>query len=220
MAKEYPQHRFEVPKGAVDVLFIRHGETVPARPGESFPMKDGHGDPPLRDIGELQAAAVGEALKDDHFDALYVTSLQRTHQTMAPLAAHLGMTPIEEPDLREIFLGDWEGGLYRIKAAEDAPEILRVRADQEFGHVPGAETTAQLHTRVERGLKNLLNNHADQRVAFCVHGGVIGAIMSIATGCQPFALMGAANGSFHRVVITPERYFIRSFNDCNHLSAL
>lgn len=217
MTKEYPQHRFEVPKGAVDVLFIRHGETIPARPGESFPMKDGHGNPPLRAEGEAQAVAVGHALKDQHFDALYVTSLQRTHQTMAPLAAHLDMVPIEEPDLREICLGEWDGGLYRIKSAEGAPEFLRAKAEHEWGHIPGAETTAQLHERVERGLQRLLKNHANQRIAFCIHGGVVGAIMSIATGCQPFAMIGAANGSFHRVVLTPERFIVRSFNDCNHL---
>jgi probable phosphoglycerate mutase len=217
MTKEYPQHRFEVPKGGVDVLFIRHGETIPARPGVSFPMKDGHGDPPLRAEGEAQAIAVGEALKHQHFDALYVTTLQRTHQTMAPLAAHLNMTPLVEPDLREIRLGDWDGGLYRIKAAQGAPEFRRARAEQQWGHIPNAETTEELHERVERGLRRLLENHADQRLAVCVHGGVIGAIMSIATGCQPFAMIGAANGSFHRVVLTQERFFVRSFNDCNHL---
>ena len=43
-------------------------------------------------------------------DAIYVTTLRRTHETAAPLAARLGITPIEEPDLREVFLGEWEGG--------------------------------------------------------------------------------------------------------------
>ncbi|WP_069300059.1 histidine phosphatase family protein [Neptunicoccus sediminis] len=217
MTKEYPQHRFVVPKDGVDVLFIRHGETIPARPGVSFPMKDGHGNPPLHPRGEAQAEAVGERLRHTHFDALYVTSLQRTHQTMAPLAKHLGMTPIEEPDLREIRLGDWDGGLYRIKSAEGAPEFLRAKAEHEWGHIPGAETTAELHERVERGLRRLLDNHAGERIAFCVHGGVVGAIMSIATGCKPFAMIGASNGSISRVVLTKERFFVRSFNDCNHL---
>ena len=217
MTKEYHQHRFEVPKGAVDVIFIRHGETIPAVAGVSFPMKDGHGDPQLHERGEAQAIAVGERLKDEHFDALYVTSLRRTHQTMAPLAAHKAMTPIIEPDLREICLGDWDGGLYRIKSAEGAPEFMKAKAEHEWGHIPGAETTAQLHERVERGLWRLLENHADQRIAFVVHGGVVGAIMSIATGCKPFGLIGASNGSIHNVVLTKDRFFVRSFNDCNHL---
>jgi probable phosphoglycerate mutase len=127
------------------------------------------------------------------------------------------MTPIIEPDLREICLGDWDGGLYRIKSAEGAPEFMKAKAEHELGHIPGAETTAQLHERVERGLWRLLENHADQRIAFVVHGGVIGAIMSIATGCKPFGLIGASNGSIHNVVLTKDRFFVRSFNDCNHL---
>jgi len=217
MDKDYPQHRFVVPQGAVDVVFIRHCESIAAKPNQSFEMKDGHGDPPLHARGEAQALAVAERLKHEHFDALYVTTLVRTHQTMAPLAGCLGITPIEEPDFREVCLGDWEGGLYRIKAAENAPEFLKAKATHEWGLIPNAETTAQLHERVERGLWRLLENHVDQRVACVVHGGVIGAIMSIATGGRPFAMNGASNGSIHNVVLTKEQFYLRAYNDCTHL---
>ena len=40
-----------------------------------------------------------------------MTTLRRTHETAAPLAARLGLTPIVEPDLREVHLGEWEGEL-------------------------------------------------------------------------------------------------------------
>ena len=53
-----------------------------------FPLVDGHGDPELHPNGEQQAIAVGERLKHEKIDAIYVTSLQRTVQTAAPLAAH------------------------------------------------------------------------------------------------------------------------------------
>ena len=39
--KEARQHRFTPPKGAADLLLIRHGETQAAVRGESFPMVDG-----------------------------------------------------------------------------------------------------------------------------------------------------------------------------------
>ena len=68
-----------------------------------------------------QAEALAERLKTDSITAIYVTKLRRTHETAAPLAAHLGIAPIEDPDLHEVHLGDWDGGLYRIKAAEGAP---------------------------------------------------------------------------------------------------
>ncbi|WP_146345606.1 histidine phosphatase family protein [Falsiphaeobacter marinintestinus] len=217
MAQEYRQHVYQPPKGAADLLLIRHGESMPARPGVSFPMKDGHGDPALHPNGEAQALAVGERLKGEAFDAIYVTTLQRTHQTAAPLAAHLGLTPRIEADLREVHLGDWDGGLYRIKAAEDAPEFQRARENQEWGEIPGAETTAQLQARVRAGLLRIAQAHADERVAVFVHGGVIGAAMAVASGSAPFAFTGAANGSISRLVILGEVMTIRGFNDCAHL---
>jgi len=217
MTKEYRQHVFQVPPGGVDLLLIRHGESEPARPGESFPMVDGHGDPALHANGQEQARAVGERLKNDHFEAIYVTTLRRTHQTAAPLAAYLGLTPLVEPDLREVCLGDWDGGLYRIKAAQNDPAFQRAVANQEWGEIPGAETTAQLQARVRAGLNRIAARHPNQRIAAFVHGGVIGAAMAIASGAQPFAFSGAANGSISRIVLTENRMIIRGFNDCGHL---
>jgi len=218
MTKEYRQHVYQPPKGAVDLLLIRHGESQPARPGQSFPMKDGHGDPALHADGHAQARAVGERLKSAPLAALYVTTLQRTHQTAAPLAAHLGLTPVIEPDLREVCLGDWDGGLYRIKAAMSDPAFARAEAGQEWGEIPGAETTARLQARVLAGLMRIAAAHADQMVAAVVHGGVIGAALSLASGSAPFAFNGAANGSISRLVILGDTMKVRGFNDVTHLA--
>lgn len=38
---------------------------------------------------------------------------------------------------REIFLGDWEGGLFRAKAAAKDPAYLKAVAEGEWGHIPG-----------------------------------------------------------------------------------
>lgn len=217
MAEEYRQHRFTPPAGAADILLIRHGETEAAKPGQSFAMKDGHGDPALRPEGEAQAVAVGERLKTEPISAIYVTKLRRTHQTAAPLAAHLGLEPIEDPDLHEVHLGDWDGGAYRMHAAQGHPAFKRAKAAQEWGEIPGAETTAALHERVTRGLLRIAAAHPDQRVAVVVHGGVVGAALAAASGSQAFAFNGAANGSISRVVIKDGTMIVQGFNDCAHL---
>ena len=217
MSKEYRQHVFRPPPGAVDILLIRHGESEPARDGQSFAMLNGQGDPALHPNGEAQAIAVGARLKSEPLAAIYVTTLRRTHQTAAPLAAHLGLEPQIVPDLREVHLGDWDGGLYRIKAANGDPTFQRAIAGQEWGELPGAETTAELHKRVRAGLLHVAANHADQRVAAVVHGGVIGAALAIASGAEAFAFNGAANGSISRLVIVGQKMIVRGFNDCSHL---
>lgn len=220
MTKEYRQPVYAPPAGAADLYLIRHGESAPARPGESFPMKDGAGDPPLHPQGERQAVAVGERLKGEGFTALYVTKLIRTHQTAAPLAGHLGLVPIEHPDLHEVHLGDWDGGLYRIKAAEGDPIYAKVRDTQDWSAIPGAETRDAFFTRVRRGLIDIAQAHPDERVAVFVHGGVIGAALAIATGCAPFAFLGAANGSISRLVIQGAQMTVRGFNETQHLDHL
>lgn len=217
MTREYHQTRYAPPPGAADLLLIRHGRTEAARPGIRFPLVDGHGDPALHPEGETQAVRVGERLKSDAISAIYVTKLRRTHQTAAPLAAHLGLTPILDPDLHEIHLGDWDGGEYRIHAANGAPEFRRAEELQEWGEIPGAETTAALHSRVRRGLLRIAAAHPDQRVAVVVHGGVVGAAMALASGTAPFYFNGAANGSITRIVVLGETMKIKGFNDTAHL---
>lgn len=217
MSNEYRQKPYSPPAGAADLLLIRHGESQAARPGESFPMKDGHGDPALHPNGHAQAVAVGERLKSESLAAIYVTTLQRTHQTAAPLAAHLGLVPVEEPDLREVSLGDWDGGEYRIRAANNDPAFQRARAAQEWGEIPGAETTAALQKRVLAGLMRIAKRHPDERVAAFVHGGVIGAAMALASGAEPFAFNTAANGSISRLIVHQGNMRVLGFNDCAHL---
>lgn len=217
MPQEYRQPVYRPPEGACDILLIRHGESMPARPGESFPMKDGHGDPPLHPNGHSQASAVGDRLRHERFDALYVTTLQRTHQTAAPLALALGMTPMVEPDLREVCLGEWDGGEYRIRAANRDPIYVRMLETQDWGVIPGAESSETFMARVRAGIERIAAAHPDQRVAAFVHGGVVAAAMALASGARPMAFAGAANGSISRVVLHNGAWTVRGFNDCSHL---
>ena len=214
---EARQHRFSPPPGAADLLLIRHGETQAAIRGQDFPMVEGQGDPALHPEGERQAIAVGERLKTEPISAIYVTTMQRTHQTAAPLARHLGLEPKVERDLREVSLGDWDGGEFRFRAAENDPAILRAREEQEWGHIPGAETTAAFHARVRSGLLRVASANPDALVAVVVHGGVVGAALAMAAGAEAFAFNGAANGSISRLVVHGERMIVRGFNDVSHL---
>lgn len=211
------QHRFVPPKGAADLLLIRHGETQGAVRGKSFPLVDGQGDPSLLPIGEEQALRVGLRLKAEPIAAIYVTKMVRTHQTAAPLASHLGLEPRVDPDLHEVFLGDWDGGEYRFRAAEGDPAYIRARDRQEWGEIPGAETTSQLQNRVKRGLQRVAAAHANELVAVVVHGGVVAAALAVATGSPAFAFNGANNGSISRLVVHGDRMILRGFNDVSHL---
>lgn len=219
-ATEHRQWRFVPPPGATTVLLIRHGESAPVRDGEQRPLRDGHDDPPLDPVGHQQAELLGERLAGERIDAIYVSSLQRTHQTAAPLAARLGITPIEIHDLREAYFGDFEGGEYRRRAAANDPIMQRVFETQRWDAIPNAESTEAFGERISRSLDKIAAAHADQRIAVVVHGGVIGELMRRFAGSdQPFSFIGSDNGSISEVVISPERTMIRRFNDTAHLTA-
>ena len=215
--EQLPPAFVQRPPGATEILLVRHGESRAASAESPFPLVDGQGDPELHDNGHEQAKRVGERLRSELIDAIYVTNLQRTSQTAAPLAQHLGIQPAVEADLREVHLGEWEGGLMRIKAAEGDPIFQRVQAEQRWDVIPGAESWASVNQRVTGALSRIHQNHPDQLVVAVVHGGIVAHVLAHATGAQPFAFAGADNGSISHIVMTPERIIVRRFNEIAHL---
>lgn len=215
--KEYRQVVFSPPAGATEILLVRHGESRAASVDAPFTLVDGHGDPELHANGREQAVKVGERLRHLNISAVYVTNLRRTVETAAPLCAHLGIAPIVEPDLREVLLGEWEGGVLRKMAHENHPLYLRMQAEERWDVVPGAESWEVIHTRVSRALARIVQRHPNQLVVAVVHGGIIGHILAHATGARRFAFNGANNGSISHVVMTDGRIIVRRFNDSSHL---
>ena len=215
---EYPQARFTPPPGATDVLLVRHGQSAAARPEEPFPLVDGQGDPPLSALGREQAAAVGRRLAGAGLDAVYVTTLRRTAETAQPLLDATGLVARVAPDLREVHLGEWEGGLFRKHLAEGHPLAVRMREEERWDVIPGAESAAALAGRVRGALERIAGAHPGGRVAVVTHGGVIGQALALATGSRPFAFSGADNASISQLVLTADRWVLRRFNDTAHLA--
>lgn len=213
----YRQNRFEVPPTAAILLLIRHGESQPANPDSPFPLVGGHADPALAAEGREQAQRVGQRLATAGIDVIYVTPLRRTAETAEPLARRLGLTPQVEQDLREVNLGEWEGGLYRKMVAERHPVAQQMWAEERWDVVPGAERSEAFEARVRAGITRIAARHAGQRVAVFAHGGVIGQILALAAGSRRFAFITSDNGSISRLVIDGDRWVIRGFNDVAHL---
>lgn len=217
MTGTYPQGKFQVPPEAVDLFLVRHGQSAPYVDGNSFPLVDGHGDPPLSPQGQLQALRVCARLASEGVDAIYVTTLRRTVQTATPLAEALGLDFQVEPDLREVHLGIWEGGLYRKMVADGHPIAQQVFAEERWDVIPGAEDATAFADRVRTAITGLAARHRGQRVAAFTHGGVIGRALSLATGSRPFAFTRSENASISRLVVTKDTWLVRTFNDTSHL---
>jgi probable phosphoglycerate mutase len=219
-AGAYRQRTFPVSDGALDLLLVRHGQSEAYVEGKPFPLVDGHGDPPLSELGRSQALRVRDRLAEAGIDAIYVTTLRRTAQTAGPLAERLGLRPVVEPELREVYLGAWEGGLYRKMVADFHPIAQRMFAEERWDVIPGAESLVSFDGRVRAAIGRIAAEHPGQRVAVFTHGGVIGQALALATGSRPFAFNAADNASVSRVIVTSPKWYIRTFNDTAHLDGL
>lgn len=216
---EYRQHRFSPPPGATEIFLVRHGESAPARGDNPFALVDGQGDPELAPDGRDHAQRVGVRLSGERIDAIYVTTLRRTAETAAPLAEKLGITPVVEPDLREVHLGDWENGLFRKYTTEGHPIVEQLWAEQRWDVIPGAESDERFGARLRGALTRIAAAHPDQRVAVFTHGGVIGEVLAQASrAVERFAFLGADNGSISHLVLHGDNWIIRRFNDTAHLA--
>jgi broad specificity phosphatase PhoE len=87
------------------LLLIRHGQTPANVLGLLDTRKPGPG---LTRLGELQAAAVPDALEDEGVERIFATTLIRTRLTAEPLAERLGLDVTVLDGLREIEAGDIE----------------------------------------------------------------------------------------------------------------
>lgn len=222
MSERYSQRAFRPPPGATEIVLIRHGASADAIPGEPFPLSDGHGDPPLSPAGEEQAQAMAGRLAGEPLSALFVTGLARTVQTAAPLAERLAVEPRIVPELREVKLGEWEGGEFRIRVHERDPLAIRAILEERWDVIPGAESMEALAERVRAGIDSIVEQVGpDAAAAAVVHGGVIGETCRQATGSRPFAFVHSDNCSISRLIVLPGgRWLLHSFNDCAHLAAL
>jgi len=217
--QEYRQRSFAPPPGALDLLLVRHGASAPWAPGRDFPIVDGHGDPELAPEGVVQAEQVGARLSAEHVDAIYVTSLRRTHETAAPLARLTGLVPRVEPDLREVQLGEWEGGVFRQKVADADPVAVRMFELERWDVIPGAEDTDAFAARVRGAVMRIAAAHPDQCVVAVTHGGVIGSVLQQASKSRGFAFANADNASISQIVVAGDRWIVRRFNDTSHLTS-
>ena len=216
----FEQNPYVLPPGATEVVLVRHGASEAAREGVAFPLVDGRSDPALADAGRSQAESVAQRLAGEPIARLFVTSLRRTHQTAAPLAAALDLEPQVVPDLAEVFLGEFEGGEYRVRAGRKDPVIKQVFSEQRWDAIPGAESLESLGRRVRSGIERIVAaTGGDATAVAFLHGAVIGELCRQATDSRPFAFVHADNGSISRIVVHRDgRWLLRSFNDISHLS--
>lgn len=213
------QRPFALPAGATEVVLIRHGSVRHSTPEDPLDLVDGQSDPELTELGWRQAQAVADRLRSAHPAAIFVTPLRRTQQTAGPLAERLGVQPVVLPELREVYLGDWEGQLNH-RASHDDSLTHKIFDVERWDVIPNAERMEDFSARVGRGMERLVEAAGPDRTTLAVvHGGVIAEACRQVTDSRAFAFLYAENGSMTRLMRLPSgRWALIAFNDTAHLS--
>ena len=206
--------------GTVTVSLVRHGkQQVPE--GAFTPTE--WADPPLSELGQRQAATVGEALSHEPIDAVLCSHLARAHQTANAVAAPHGLTPVVYPELREVeTYRDVEDG---VQLQDVLSPVMWHGVQQRFERElrwdvsPFSESSAEFRARVVTVIEGILALHKGSHLAIVCHGGVINAYLGHILGLDVDMFFRPAHASVSRVLAGDGRRVIHTLNEVHYLRA-
>ncbi len=157
------------------IYFVRHGETD----CNSKNLIQGRGvDAPLNALGHQQAEAFYQHYKHIPFDKVYTSSLQRTHQSMAPLLKS-GIPHEIIGGFDEMDFGIMEGkemfdstGTFTLKSLLEQWKNNEGDAKAEQGESPN-----EVLQRMKDALETVLSRKQEANVVVCMHGRALRILM-------------------------------------------
>lgn len=148
------------------MFLIRHGETDAARSGEYA----GQRDDPLNETGRGQAARLAARFARMPWRTVHASTMRRARETARELAAACGAQVREHDALKEMDYGRWVG-LPAVEIARTWPrEYAQWKTRDPDLVVPGGESIAQVRSRVEGCVRDLLRE-GDEDLVVVAHGG-------------------------------------------------
>jgi len=162
---------------ATRVLLLRHGQSTWNAEGRW----QGWSDPPLSELGLVQAADAAEHLAGFGLTSVTASDLHRARTTATIVASALDLAPVAvDGDLREYNVGEWEG-LTRPEIERRWPDHLDAWRSGRLAATPGGETRVAFLVRVEAGVARVAASDDDSPL-LVTHGGVIRALEQLAGG--------------------------------------
>ncbi len=199
------------------ILLARHGET----PWNAEGRYQGQIDIPLSPVGEAQAKALGERLKDVDIRKAVASPLSRAQATarfaLGPQRESLLLT---DADIQEIAHGEWEGLLASEIHDKDPVRLRAWREEPDTVLMPGGESLRQVLERSWRGLANAANGlEADDTLLLVAHDAVNRVIL-----CRVLGIPLSRLWTFRQAPTTlnllegpdVEHLEVVRLNDCSH----
>ncbi|MFT5721786.1 MAG: alpha-ribazole phosphatase [Motiliproteus sp.] len=185
----------------------------------------GRTDSPLSSRGWTQMRAVMASSHSSGWQSVYSSPLQRCLLPARQLTERLGVSLHEEPRLRELDFGAWDGQLQQRVWQQQQSQVLAFWQDPIAHPPPGSESIRSLQQRVAAQLlqwlmdkelmdKELMDQGSedgagppkDSRLLCITHGGVIRTLLCQLLGMSITAAQSLSidYGSMTRIALYPE----------------
>lgn len=194
------------------VVLVRHGQTEYNREGR---WQGSGSDVPLNDAGRDEADRVAASLAD-RFDgriaAVYTSDLERARGTARILAERLGLEVVDEPALRELSHGIWEGRTHAEVEARWPEDLAAYEADPYHVRRGGGDSYEDLEKWLWPALERLAEQHRGERIVAVSHGGPIRLALSriLERPLTDRDALGVVNGSWFEVSRSPAGWSLES----------
>ena len=140
-----------------------------------------HQDEPISQKGREQAEKLVTYFADKGISKIYVSAYQRTGQTIALVAAHLGLTPIRDERLNELHNGLFEGATEEELRQKFPAELQALRERKAGFRFPEGETGEEAFARVVSFMEEKRQQHTDENLIIVSHDGLIRLLMCYVT---------------------------------------
>jgi probable phosphomutase (TIGR03848 family) len=177
------------------VVLLRHARSTANGAGRLAGRSPGV---ELDETGRKQAEDLVARLAAVPVAEIVCSPLLRCEQTIAPLSANRGLTPVTEPDLSEVDYGEWTNRELKELGKEKLWSVVQQHPSAAV--FPGGEGLANVQTRAVAAVRahdaRVTAAHGHDAVwLLCSHGDVLKAILSDA--------LGQHLDTFQRIVVNP-----------------
>ncbi|MCV7178179.1 histidine phosphatase family protein [Mycolicibacterium sphagni] len=158
---------------SITLTWVRHGESYGNIAGAGIDTSVPG--PQLTALGEQQAEAIAQQLKDGGYDSIYTSNMIRTQETAAPLEALLPNLPVyEEAGIHEISAGIFEGSPIDSGLGRIAYFLIPVAWTLGLRSlpIPGGENGNGFEARVNGVINDVIANGDTNPLLFS-HGATI-----------------------------------------------
>ncbi len=136
----------------VEIVFESHGTTFDNETHNA----SGHYDVALSPLGEKQSKELGERYKNQHFDAIYCSDLQRSYKTAEIAFSKRKFPIIKDARLKECDYGDL--------TQHPSKEVDKEKPKRIKTPFPNGESYEQCAERMKSFLKEVLENYQGKKL--------------------------------------------------------